>query len=46
MNKLLVSKCQILMSYDKKLTAKSENLMMVTLDRFFEFVVILNEKLQ
>ena len=33
------------MTYDKKLTSKSVKLMMITLDCFFEFVVILNKKL-
>lgn len=33
------------MTYDKKVTSKSVKLMMITLDCFFEFVVILNKKL-
>ena len=45
MNKLLVTKCQILMTYDRKVGQKSVRLMIITLDCFHEFVVILNKKL-
>lgn len=45
MNKLMVSKCKILMTYDKKIPQKSVKLMIITLDCFHEFIVILNKKL-
>jgi len=46
MNKLLLSKCQILMSYSINQNSRSVKLMMISLDCFHEFVKILNIKLK
>ena len=46
MNKLLVSKCKILMTYKKYQTDRSVKLMLVSLECFHEFVKILNIKLK
>lgn len=46
MNKRLVSKCQILMRYNKKQSQRNVKVMTISLDCFHEFVKILNKKLK